>query len=159
MSDSLTASCPTPVRRVGLRAGERLELALVVLAVAGVGLVASGRTWELPLGHLVCYAAALLLAQGLVRDLARLVVRRLRPPPAPDARLRLMCLCAESSLGSTLVVVGILLTLAGEGLPYAVSAPHLAAGVAVVLVVGFVAKDWVLVLRRVEDHATIDIGR
>jgi hypothetical protein len=139
---------PTRTRRAR---AQRLEVALCALLVLGVGLLAP--SWELPLGRLVAYSAVVLLGQGLVRDLARLVARRRTAPTE-----RLLCLCAESSIGVLLVLVGIGLTLAGSDRPVPLSRGALTAGVAGLLLVGFVAKDWAIVLRRVEDHGTIALG-
>lgn len=156
MSD-LTAACPVPVRSRGLRPGERVELVLVAVSLGAAAALAEGLAWSVPFGRLVGYAAAALLGQGLVRDVTRLVVRRVRREVAPPTT-KLLCLCAESSVGVLLVVAGLGLTLLGIDQAVVVTRGVLVGGLAAVLLFGFVAKDWVLVLRRVEDHATIRVG-
>jgi hypothetical protein len=156
MSD-LPAACPVPVRRRGLRPAERVELALVAASLGAAAALAEGLAWSVPFGTLVGYAAAVLLGQGLVRDVSRLVARRLRGEVAPPTT-KLLCLCAESSVGVLLVAAGLGLTLLGIDQPVVVTHGVFVGGLAAVLLFGFVAKDWVLVLRRVEDHAAIRVG-
>jgi hypothetical protein len=147
-------ACPLPRRRRGLRSAERVELVLIALAAPVAWLATGGLAWSLPLGKLVAYSAVVLLGQGLVRDLAKLAARRLAGAPAP-ATQRLLCLCAESSAGLALVAAGIGLMLLGIDRPVVLDQARLTLGGLLLLAAGFVAKDYVLVLRRVEDHATI----
>lgn len=150
-------ACPVPPRRRGLRPAERLELVVIALTLGAAAVLTADVSWSIPFGRLVGYAAAALLGQGLVRDVTRLVVRRLRgevPPPTT----KLLCLCAESSVGVLMVAAGLGLTLLGIDQPVAVTRGVFVGGLTAVLVFGFVAKDWVLLLRRVEDHATISVG-
>lgn len=137
-----------------LRPGEKVELAVAALVVLVLLVAARGLSREVPLGPLIAYAAAVVLGQGLVRDLVRVAWRRARPRPTERAA----CLCAESSVGLTLVAVGLGLTVLGDPRPVLVTGPRLTVGVALLLAFGFVAKDWVVVLRRVEDHGSIAVG-
>lgn len=157
MSDAASA-CPVPTRRRGLRPAEKLELLLAAALVTLVFLTTRALRLDVPLGHLIAHAAAVVLGQGLVRDLARVAARRLAAAPATVPTERLACLCAESSVGLLLVVVGIGLTLAGDPRTVALTGDRLTLALGGLLIFGFVAKDWVLVLRRVEDHATIAVG-
>ncbi len=153
----VTPACPVVRRRP--RPAERVELALVALVVAAAAVAApSSLAWSLPLGKLVAYAAVVLLAQGLVRDVARLVWRRARGAAAPAVTQRALCLCAESSVGLILVTSGVLLSLVGVEQRVVLGRAPLALGLLGLFMFGFVAKDWVLVLRRVEDHATVAPG-
>lgn len=157
MSDAAPA-CPVPARRRGLRPAERVEALLAPLVVGGVFLATRALRLDLPLGHLLAYAAVVVLGQGLARDVSRLVHRRLTATPARAPTERLACLCAESSAGLLLVAVGLGLTLAGDPRRVLVTGDRLTLALAALLAFGFVAKDWVVVLRRVEDHATIAVG-
>lgn len=130
---------------------ERIELGLMATTVAVVALGTPGLRWTPAVGALIGYGAALLLAQGLVRDVAQLIARRV----TSAQRQRIVCLCAESSVGIGLIAIAIALTLAGISEPVMVSRCALVAGVAVVLVFGFVAKDYVITIRREKDHARI----
>ena len=108
--------------------------------------------WEPQLRWLFGYAAATILGQGLLRDVVRLALRR-GQRPAPT---RLTCLCAESSLGLTLLLLGAGgLTLLGVTQTVRLDHVSLSVGLFALLTIGYVAKDYVLVLKRVEDHATI----
>lgn len=153
----VTPACPVARRRP--RPAERVELALVALLVAAAAVATpSSLAWSLSLGKLVAYSAVVLLAQGLVRDVARLTWRRARGAAAPAVTERAPCLCAESSVGLILVTSGVLLSLAGVDERVVVGRTSLAVGLLGLLLFGFLAKDWVLVLRRVEDHATVAPG-
>jgi hypothetical protein len=153
MSDVPAApeACPIP-RRARWRRRDTIEAVAIVLALA-VAALATGELWtSLPLGRALATAGAVILAQGLVRDAVRLATR---DPSAPRQRLR--CLCAESAVGPVLVVGGILLLLAGIDAPVGLDRPRVVGALAVLLTFGFVAKDWVIVLKRVEDHGGIDL--
>jgi hypothetical protein len=130
---------------------ERIELGLMAMTVAVVAWSTPDLRWTPAVGALIGYGAALLLAQGLVRDVAKLVQRRV----ASAQRQRIACLCAESSVGIGLLTIAIGLTLAGITEPVTISRGVLVAGVAVVLIFGFVAKDYVITIRREKDHARI----
>lgn len=145
------AVCPRPRR--GLRTSERVELGLGAAALVAVAAATAGLEWSVSLGTLVCYAAIVVLGQGLVRDLARLLLR----PGAPSKRERLVCLCAESTVGIGLVAAGAALLLVGSTAPLVIDRAELVAGLAGLFTFGFVSKDYVLVLRRVEDHGSITL--
>jgi hypothetical protein len=129
-------------------------LGIPLLVVSGWASLPACWLWEPQLRWLFGYAAAALLGQGLLRDLARLVVRR---GAALETR-RLTCLCAESGLGLTLLLVGAGgLTALGVTQTVTLDPNRLALGLSGLLGLGFLAKDYVLVLQRVEDHATLRV--
>jgi hypothetical protein len=130
---------------------EKAEAGLIVALVAAAWAATPQLHWMPAVGSLIGYAAALLLGQGLIRDVARLLVRRV----SSGQRQRIVCLCAESSIGIALLVVGASLTFLGLTEPVLVSRLGLSAGIAGVLVLGFVAKDFVITVRREKDHARI----
>lgn len=145
------AVCPR--RRRGLRTSERVELGLGAAALVAVAAATAGLAWSVSLGTLVCYSAIVILGQGLVRDLARLLVRS----GTPAKREKLLCLCAESTVGIGLVVAGAALLLVGSTAPLVVDRGELVLGLAGLFAFGFVSKDYVLILRRVEDHGSISL--
>jgi hypothetical protein len=136
---------------------QRLELGGLALALLAVWPLARDLEWSPRCGALCGYAAAVLLGQGLLRDLARLALASVGGVPRAPLR-RLRCLCAESTLGLGLLGAGLLLLLAGLEEPVRIDRPRLLAGLVVLLGVGFLAKDYVLVVRREEDHGSIAVG-
>lgn len=154
-TETLAPACPLPPRRRGLTAAEKAELALIP---AGLGVLAlavpAALAWEVRSGALIAYGAAALFLQGLVRDLARLALRK-GPPPG---RTRLgPCLCAESSIGLVALLAGLSLLLLGLDAAVVVGKAGLVGGLAAILALGFVAKDYVFTVKRVEDHAMIEV--
>lgn len=150
MSEPTTVS--PPAADTSRRTWNRVELALIVVAVAGCWLATSGLRWELSLGKLLAYSAALLLGQGLARDVLRILLR-----PRAGSTRRIKCLCGESSLGLVLLIAGLGLLFLGIRDQVVLGRLGLSGLVAGVLVTGFVAKDYILVIRRETDHATIRV--
>lgn len=145
---------PAPVSRAALRR----RLALIELPALGVALVATflltpGLAWTPEAGALMGYAAAVLLGQGLLRDLLRLALAGRSGAP----RRRVPCLCAESTLGLGLLAAGLLLLGLGLGGPVALGRAGLVGGLAALFLLGFVAKDYVVVIRREEDHGSVAV--
>ena len=98
------------------------------------------------------------LVQGGLRDLWLLYVVKSAPAAAP--RRRLPCMCLESSVGLTGVVVGVILALSGIGRPIALNPSRWMGLTAAVLILGFLAKDLViswrpLGIRRDPEHHSI----
>lgn len=89
---------------------------------------------------LLLVAAVLLLAQGLVRDVALLARRRRRAPPAPQQSAR--CLCVESAIGTSGVAAG--LVVLGTNIGWRFAFPGWGWGVLAVAVTatGFGLKDY-----------------
>ena len=146
-------ACPLPAQRKGLRRREWIELGVIALALPALWFATRDLLWSPRFGALVAYCAALFLGQGLVRDVARLLVEGRK-----TATQKMLCMCAETSVGVVALVAG--LALLGIGLEERVTLTgnRLTALAAALLAFGFVAKDYVLVLRRVEDHGTISVG-
>jgi hypothetical protein len=129
---------------------EKVELALIALVVAAAWLLAGDLVWTPRFGKVVCYSAALLLAQGLLRDFARLAfVRR------SGEKRRIGCLCAESTIGLLFVAIGVGLTLVGISDEVPIGRGALAALLGGILGVGFIAKDYVVSIRKEKDHASV----
>lgn len=129
---------------------QRLELLLIAFLSLGWALVAPA-SHRLPLAEAMGMSAALLLGQGLVRDLVRLARRR----KETAAARRIVCLCAESSVGLTLVVLAFAALFLGVDQPVVVSHGALQWAPALILGAGFVMKDYVVTVRRETDHASV----
>ncbi|MEZ6184265.1 MAG: hypothetical protein R3F62_04540 [Planctomycetota bacterium] len=134
----------------------RLELAeLGLIAAGGAALPSVGAEWEWAprLGAALGYAAALVLGQGLLRDLVRLAREGRKEPTRV-----LPCLCAETSLGLTTLGVGVGLLCLGIEETVRLTQVSLTVSVGALLLLGFLAKDYVLVLRKERDHGSVRIG-
>lgn len=139
----------------------RIEWCLIAIAAGSAWMLAlSGRLPpRLPLGEVILGASALLLAQGLVRDVAI----KLWPPPAcpvgPGGAAR-SCLCAESTVGTAGVAAGVLALLAA--VPIQVPLPSWSWPVAILVIgaFGFLIKSLVIDWKNrrvivVSDHRTV----
>jgi hypothetical protein len=98
---------------------------------------------DLTLGEVVLYLSALLLAQGLARDLVMLLLHRSAAQGGVFQESQ--CLCLESAVGVTGVVVGASLFVSANSHPVAVTTTLGVAGaVALTLAAGFLIKDLVI---------------
>ncbi len=139
----------------------RWEIVGILGVVGAVVLARSRLPARAEVGELVLGVAALLLTQGLIRDLVRLrAARALAREGAP----KITCVCVESTLGLTAILAGTLLVFAMS--PMALRVPTLAwpSGVAFVMGFGFVTRhlvfDWrALSLRWEPDHAGVVVWR
>lgn len=136
---------------------EKIELGLIPVVVAGVGLAGRWLPASLGTGSLVVLACLMWLVQGGLRDLWLLYLLKSQPAPAPR---RLACMCLESSVGLTGVVVGVILALCHLGGSVALSPARWMLLTAAVLTLGFLAKDLViswrpLGVRRDPEHHSI----
>lgn len=136
---------------------EKVELGLIPLlgAAAGLATVLPGR---IGLGELLLCGSALLLFQSLARDLWLLARARRQAPATPPRVAR--CMCAESMIGMTGIVIGLALFSFGLGKPIVMQRWSWGVFVVAVLGGGFAMKDYVLEakpwrLRRDKDHINI----
>ena len=137
---------------------EKLELAALPIGGVLAYLLADWLPTEIGSGRLLLVVSALLLLQSLVRDLWLLSQGRGAPPVGGPRRGR--CMCVESTLGLTGVVVGVVLLAAGLELELRMSAWAWSLLVMAVLAAGFGIKDLVLDsrplrIRRDKDHMNI----
>lgn len=137
---------------------EKVELGLILPAVAGVAAVAAKLPDRLEVGSFFALAALALLGQGLLRDLWLLAKQRKAGRGVQQEEAR--CMCLESTVGLGGVLIGVLLT--ALAVPVAVRMPEWAWPLAGGLVwgAGFAIKDVVIQwkpwkLRRVKDHGSI----
>ena len=147
------AACPLPPPKRGLTKLEKGELVAIPLALALLYAFTRELSWSPRFGALVAYASALFLGQGLVRDVVRLGIEGRK-----KATVKLLCMCAETTIGVVALVAG--LAVLGIGIKDTVTLGGLGltALAGAILAFGFVAKDYVLVLRKVTDHGGISVG-
>ncbi len=131
---------------------EWVEVALIIVGLAVAWMMIPATAWSLPFGKVVGYSAALLLTQGLVRDVVRMWLDR-NKEGAPKRRIG--CLCAESTIGLLLVVIAIGLTLIGISQTIAIGRVEVTVVGALLLFGGFFAKDFVVIVRREKDHGSV----
>lgn len=141
-----------------MKTREKIELPLIPVVVVIVGLCARSLPVELGVGELLVIACLAWLVQGGLRDLWLLYLVKSRS--ATEPRHKLACMCFESSVGLTGVVLGVVLALCGLGGRVTLTAGRWMLLTAAVLTLGFLAKDLViswrpLGVRRDPDHHTI----
>ncbi|MCZ7582263.1 MAG: hypothetical protein M5R36_02395 [Deltaproteobacteria bacterium] len=136
---------PKTVRRSQIAEAVLIALSFPLAFAAG-----SGRVLTPTLTEAVALVAGVLFAQSLVRDMVRLVIRR-----RSGAAEKFPCLCVETSLALVAGGAAFLLAALGVSEPVALGSFRLAALVAGTLAVGFLTKDYVVTVRRVEDHGGI----
>ena len=112
----------------------------------------------IPAGRLLLVASALLLFQSLVRDLWLLARKRRGEQTSLGRAAR--CMCIESTVGATGIVMGAILSGAGIGQPVSMTEWTWSVLVVLVLSGGFLMKDYVLEwspwrIRRDKDHMNI----
>lgn len=134
---------------------EKVELTAIPAAVAGATLLPS---LSLRTGTWLTAAALLLLLQGLCRDAWLWLAARRAIEQAPPRYAQ--CMCVESAVGMTGVLIGAGLTAFAFGPELRLPQPWLTVGIATVLAGGFLLKDFVFEwspwrLYRERDHATL----
>jgi hypothetical protein len=138
---------------------EKVELGLVAAAVAAVATSAKRLPVSLELGSLFAIAALALFGQGLLRDVW-LLARRRRAGATAAHTEEARCMCMESTIGLSGVLVGVVLTAAGVPVVIPLATWTWPVGGALVWGAGFTMKDVVIQwspwkLRRVKDHGSI----
>jgi len=144
-----------------LTVAEWIELLLIVLLVIFVV------GWFAPLypfissAQLCLWLSVLLLCQSLIRDSWILLNKRSAKRLAKTTEeSKLACMCLESTVGTVGVLIGLVLAL--SGFQYIIEMNQFGWGLSVslVLVVGFLIKDWLFGwqpwrLLRGKDHNNI----
>ena len=153
--DARGPACDTscsPAQRWKLSDFAELSAIAGFLIAAAVNLSAQDH-WSPRFGALVSYAAALILGQGLLRDLIKLAFRGMSQPTR-----KLRCLCGETSVGLALLAAGLGSLWLGIDERVSISGLQLWVGLAALLAGGFLIKDYVLVIERVSDHSAIELA-
>lgn len=134
----------------------QVELAILPFATAGAYLLAGVLPREVALGW-VCVAASLtLLMQGFLRDLWLLYQEHVRPTP----KRYLACMCVESTLGLSGVLLGGVLALVFSGIEVTLTPLLVTATFAGVVSFGFLTREMVISfspfqIRRDPEHHSI----
>jgi len=137
---------------------EALELGLILLAAMATWFGQAILPEQVPLGRLLLVGSALLLLQGLIRDLSILARKAFSGSGNQSASAQ--CMCIESAVGAVGIIVGAGLVAAGVGTLVTMTALSWLGLVASVLIVGLVIKDYVFEwapwrIRRDKDHMNL----
>jgi len=137
---------------------EKVEFMLIPVLGAIIWLLPIGLPEKPDSGRLLLVAAAILLFQGLIRDLC--LLRQSRLSAKMESPVRAQCICAESLIGITGVVVGIGMLGSGIDQPVSVSNGTWSLLVMGILVMGYGIKNYAIELnpmriRRDKDHMNI----
>ena len=134
------------------------EIALIALTGSCAWLMGSGLPQSVGIGSLFLASFALLLLQGLLRDIWLLSQRA--TAQQTSQRQELFCMCVESTVGVTGVVTGLI--IAGSAINWPVPMNDWLWGLlaTAILTVGFVVKDLIFEfrpfrVRRDKDHLNI----
>jgi len=137
---------------------ERIEV-LVIAALAPISwLVCPHFCTTTPIWQTVLGLSALLLAQGLVRDIA--ILFRNRRSALNEPRKEVQCFCLESTIGATGVLAGAALAGLGISTQGTIGRWDLFLAVEGTMVLGFLIKDLVISwkpfgVRREKDHLNL----
>ena len=122
-------------------------LALLLAAPAARVLI----TWPM----LVVLGGVVLLASGLVRDLARIALEGRPAEPVSDRHPGELRLCLESTLGLAAVAAGLGWRFWSAGAPAPVSLGGLVLALALVASFGHVTRNLVVVFRQEPAHRNV----
>lgn len=108
------------------------------------------------LGSLLLYTAVLSFIQSLLRDLAILIGSSRKDATAQSG----LCLCAESALGMTILLISVILIFAVESFTVYLDHNRLISWFALFLLASFAIKDYVVMLNPLRivknpDHLNI----
>ena len=145
-------------RKNPMTIAEKTELALIPVLGTGVWLAGSSLPDRAGVGTLLLATSGLLLFQSLVRDLW--LVARKRRADKSGSRRKERCMCVESTVGATGIIVGLVLLGSGIGRTVGMSPWTWSALALTVMVAGFLVKDlvfelWPVRIRRHKDHMGI----
>lgn len=136
---------------------EKFELALIPLFTVAV-IFSEVLPEQISIGNLILWLAGLFLGQGLLRDLWFLANAKSDSKPKQEKRSQ--CLCLESMLGITGIIVGTLFFVSGINQIVLVEAWQWSVLILLATGAGFLIKDYVLHwfpfrLRRDTNHMNI----
>lgn len=140
---------------------DKVELALIA---AATGLAFTGSDQlpaSLALGNLLVIIATLIFVQSLLRDVSILLRHRSRPAAAETRTL--MCMCAETTVGTLLMITGLLLLGFAANQTISMNTWRWSGVVGLSCLGCFLIKDYVLqvrpwALRRDPDHLNIIVS-
>lgn len=137
---------------------EKIEVTLIPLAGASIWLAREWLPSDIGIGSLLLASSVLLLFQGLVRDLW-LLFKRKRDTQS-GIRPEVLCMCVESTVGVTGVVVGIIILGSAINRPMPMRSWIWSFLAVAVLTIGFAIKDFIFEwrpfrIRRDKNHLNI----
>ena len=138
---------------------EKTELCIIATLLALLTLLFNALNVEIKFSVVVLYSASLLFCQSLCRDLWYLYTKRNRLQTEVQPVVR-QCMCVESTVGVFGVVVGVLLFSSTFDITVTLSKIILLSLVCVILLGGFLIKDYVIEwnpwrLYKEKDHMNI----
>jgi len=141
---------------------ERLELGAIAVLTVTIWFSAPLLPFHMSVANLVLLLSGLLLLQSLIRDFSILLTRRKNVHPTPRRVAR--CMCVESTIGATGVLLGVGLIGLGVSSTITMSQIQWTLAGLVITVTGFLIKDLVFQwspwkVRREKDHFNIIFSR
>lgn len=123
---------------------EQFEIILIGATAVGCWNFALLLPAQLTAGNILLDLSALLLLQGLIRDLWLLAAMSRKPASSPTTLPQAArCMCVESTIGATGVLSGLILLVTGfSSQPITISPAGWGVAVLLALATGFVIKDW-----------------
>ncbi len=141
---------------------EQYEIVLIVIFVSIVSVFSFYLPDQVRLGRIVLYCAILLLFQGLLRDLSIYfyLFKSKKADQAQQPKITAQCLCLESGIGVSGVIIGLLLFFFVNDWVVSIVQWQWVGLLMSVLIVGYLIKDWVFYwksfqFRREPDHANV----
>jgi hypothetical protein len=131
---------------------EKAELAIIAILSIVFLFVLKGHPVTASHAIFVGGFAVLMLMQSLIRDETLLILSRRK---AKGVKIKLACVCAETTVGGTLVLVALCMAVFGSTRPVTVPGFVVAGGAIGTLLFGFYAKNYVIVFRKEKDHSRI----
>lgn len=124
---------------------EKIELLLIALTAVGIGSTSNYLPKSVGLGRLLLAISALLLLQSLIRDIWSLIQQK--HVKKTETKTIMRCMCVESTVGITGVVIGLMILGSGFDQPLALKDWVWSIAAVAVLLFGFLIKDYVMELK------------
>lgn len=137
---------------------EKMELTLIFISIILLFIFSSLFPPKISLARLLMYCSALLLFQGLIRDLCYMYSKKKTPEEEqPEAK---QCMCVESSIGVLGLLIGIALLFSRLNTPLSLTSLRWVGLIGITLIFGFLIKDLVFYwrsfqIRREKNHSNI----
>jgi hypothetical protein len=137
---------------------EKIELTLIPFFCIVAWFITTALPKEIPIGHLILATSALLLFQGLIRDL--FLLARKKKMQQKNQYRSIRCICLESSVGVTGILLGASVLGLGVSYPVVMGKWEWSILVLLVLATGLMMKDLVVESRpwrivRDKNHMNI----
>jgi len=140
---------------------ERFELFFIGIVAATVWLFAFLLPTHISAGQLFLYISVLILSQSLIRDLSILFSQRSKRHIADETTKQVVnCMCVESTVGITGVIIGALLLSTRIIQVFTLNSLSWLLIALITLLTGFVMKNYVIQwspwkIRKEKDHINI----